>query len=238
METFVLNSNLRTVTGKKVKNIRSAGKIPGIVFGYGITPTPVEVNYNEFDKVWRRAGSNTIVKLTIDGETRNVLIHEPTLDPIKSTYQHIDFYAVRMDKKIKAEVPIEFLNEAPAVTNLDGILITNKDALEVECLPADLPHSFQVDLSSLKTFEDVIRVSDIKAPPGVEILAAAEDVIALVNPPRSEEELAALDEAVEENVEAVEVEEKGKIEEEAEAPAEAAGAESPPHKTKGEEKPA
>ena len=223
-----MNAKKRDVLGKKVKNLRLQGEIPGVVYGHEVSATPVSVGYNEFDKVWRHAGGNTLVKLNIDGETKNILIHEPVLDPIKSTYQHIDFYAVKMSEKIRAEVPIHFEGESPAVKDLDGTLMTNKTALEVECLPADLPHNLVADLSTLATFEDSIRVSDIRVPANVTILAEPEDVIAIVNPPRSEEEIAALNETVEENVETVEVEEKGKVEEEAVEGEEVPAAEIPP----------
>jgi len=212
MELIVLPAEKREVLGEKVKYLRAESKIPGILYGHETTPVQLVVSRHNFDKIWRHAGGSTIVKLAIGkGETKNVLIHDVQLDPRTGDYQHVDFYQVKMTEKIKAEVPINFIGESPAVRDFEGILITNKTALEVECLPADLPHDLPVDISVLATFDDVIHVKDIKAPSGVEILAEPEDVIAIVNPPRSEEELAALDEAVEEKVEEVElVEEKEK----------------------------
>jgi large subunit ribosomal protein L25 len=217
MDFIVLPAEKREVIGKKVKYLRAERKVPGILYGHGTEPVPVVVTRNNFDKVWRRAGGSTIVKLAIgEGETRNVLIHDVQLDPISNEYQHVDFYQVKLDEKIKAEVPIRFEGESPAVRDQEGILITNKSALEVECLPLDLPHELVVDLSSLKTFDDAIHIKDVKAPANVEILGEPEDVVAVVNPPRSEEELAALDEAIEEKVEEVELVEKEEKETEAE----------------------
>jgi len=213
MEVIILPAEIREILGEKVKYLRQEGKIPGIVYGHKTAPIPLEVTRHNFDKIWRHAGGSTIVKLALGkGETKNVLIHEVQLDPRSGDYQHIDFYQVKLDEKITAEVPVHFEGESLAVRDQEGILITNKPVLEVECLPLDLPKELVADLAILATFEDAIHVKDVKVPANVKILAEPEDVVALVNPPRSEEELAALDEVVEEKVEEVElVEEKEKL---------------------------
>jgi large subunit ribosomal protein L25 len=110
-----------------------------------------------------------------------------------------------MDEKIKTEIPLEFVGESEAVEQLDGSLVTNRDNVEVECLPADLVSEIQVNISELKTFEDSISVKDLAIPQGIEVLTDSEEVIAVVEPPRSEEELAELEEsAAEEEKEAIE----------------------------------
>jgi large subunit ribosomal protein L25 len=124
-----------------------------------------------------------------------------------------------MDEKLQTEIPLHFIGESEAVDTLGGTLTTQIDAVNVECFPDKLVPAIEVDITVLKTFEDMIRVSDIKAPEGIEILNEADDVVAVVVEPRSEEEMAALDEAVGEDadkaaVEAVEVEEKKRDEDE------------------------
>jgi len=114
-----------------------------------------------------------------------------------------------MKEKIHAEVPLNFIGESPAVLNMEGILITNKDSIEVECLPSDLVSEIDVDISVLDDFEKNIKVEDLKIPTGIEILDDIEEVVVTVQEPRSEEELEALDTEVVENVEAIEVENKG-----------------------------
>lgn len=111
-----------------------------------------------------------------------------------------------MDEKIKTEIPLEFVGESEAVKSLEGSLVQNKDSVEVECLPGDLVGEIQIDISVLKTFDDSIHISDITVPHGIEILADAEEMIASVEPPRSEEELAELEtpSAAEEEKEAIE----------------------------------
>jgi len=134
------------------------------------------------------------------------LVHEVQIDPVTMKAIHIDFYKVNMKEKIKTEIPIKKIGESSAVVDLEGILVTNRDEVEVECLPADLIPEIEVDLSALKTFDDVIKVSNLKVPATIEILDDPEEVVFLVQPPRSEEELAELEEKPEEDVEAVEVE--------------------------------
>jgi large subunit ribosomal protein L25 len=104
---------------------------------------------------------------------------------------HADFYQVRMTEKLETEIPLRFVGESPAVKDLEGNLITEKDALEIRCLPADLVPEFEVDLSLLKTFDDVIKVADVRVPKTIEVLHDADEVIALVTAPRSDEELEA-----------------------------------------------
>ena len=149
-------------------------------------------------------------------EAKNVLIYDVVKDPITDKFVHVDFYAVRMDKLITTEVPLIFEGESPAVETEEGVLIKSIIGIEVEALPADLPHEIRVDISTLKTFDDSIHIKDLKVSESVKILAEPEKVVASVTPPRSEEELAALEEKVEEEVEEVEKvgeEEEGEEEE-------------------------
>jgi large subunit ribosomal protein L25 len=122
-----------------------------------------------------------------------------------------------MDEEVETEVPLVFINESPAVKDLEGTLITNKTEVTVKCLPANIPHEISVDISKLATFDDAIKASDLNIPANVELLMEPEETIALVNPPRSEEELKELEAEVVENVEAVEATEEKKEGEEGEA---------------------
>jgi large subunit ribosomal protein L25 len=102
-------------------------------------------------------------------------------------------------------VELVFEGVPPAIKELGGILVKNMSHVKIECLPGNLPHAITVDISSLKTFADNIRVSNLNIPAGVEVLSDANDTVVLVSEPRSEEELKALEENVSENVAAVEV---------------------------------
>jgi large subunit ribosomal protein L25 len=102
-----------------------------------------------------------------------------------------------MNEKISALVPLHFVGDSLAVIDLGGSLLTQKDEVEVECLPANLPHEIEVDLSQLADFDAVIHVSDIKAPADVIILDDPEETVAHVEAPRTDEEMEELETPVE-----------------------------------------
>ncbi len=205
-QTYKLDATKREILGKKVKSIKKDGLIPAIVYGHGIENTPIAVNQKIFAKILKEAGSSALVDLKIsDKENFKVLIKDAQLNPVSGDSIHVDFYKVRMDEKIKTEIPLTFVGESEAVANMDGTLVTNRDEVEVECLPADLVSEIIVDISALKTFENQITVADIKLPNGIEMLVEPEEVICFVEEPRSEEELAELEEsAADEEKEAIE----------------------------------
>ncbi|MFZ5559813.1 MAG: 50S ribosomal protein L25 [Patescibacteria group bacterium] len=204
-----LKAQAREEAGRRLKTLREKGFIPAVVYGPGHKPVSIQVNYEDFRKVFDEAGESTLLKLKIQkpnskDDMRDVLIHDIAKDPVTDKFIHIDFYQVRMDKVITAEVPLVFEGEAPAVKNLDGVLVKNITEVEVEALPKDLPHEIKVDISSLDSFDKHIRTKDLKLSPGVKILADLEEVIISVEPPRTEEELKELEEKPEVKVEEVE----------------------------------
>jgi large subunit ribosomal protein L25 len=192
-EKISLKVEPREIVGKKVKNLRAQGIIPAIVYGRHKAAKSISITLKEFDNAYRQAGTSSLIELDIAGEKINVLAHEPQYNPVTEHPIHVDFYRVRMDEKIKTEIPLQFIGESEAVSQLDGTLVTPRDNIEVECLPNDLVREMTVDLSVLKTFENQIKVNDLRPPQGIEIVTDSDEVIALVEPPRSEEELAELD---------------------------------------------
>lgn len=229
METIVLNADRRTVEGKATKKLRLANTVPAVVYGHGIKSQSLTIEAIAFQKVYRQAGSSSLVDLVIAGGAPvKVLIHAIQQHPTKSTPIHIDFYQVKMTEKLTTDIDLRFTGESTAVKEAGGILIRTMDKLKVECLPGDLVPAIDVDLSSLKTFEDRIHVRDITAPPGITVLDGRDEVVASVTPPRSEEELASLSTKVEEDVAAVEkVEAKKKEGDEEAAEAETPTADAP-----------
>lgn len=202
--TLELKAETREIIGKKTKTLRQKGFIPAIVYGPGRKAISLQVNYEDFRKILEQAGESTLIKLNIEDHIKDVLIHEISKDPIDDRFIHVDFYEVRMDKAIKAEVSLVFDGEAPAVKNLEGILIKNVTEVEVEALPKDLPHEIRVDISGLDSFEKHIRIKDLNLPSGVKITNDPEEVVLLVKPPRTEQELKELEEKPIEKVEEVE----------------------------------
>jgi large subunit ribosomal protein L25 len=199
-EKFELQSQPRP-EGRAAKT-RAGGMIPAIVYGHGIATQHLALPYPAFEKVFRKAGESTIITLVVEGKPKNVLIQDVQRHYLTGRYQHIDFYEVSMTEKLKATVPLVFIGISKAVKEQSGILVTVLNEVEVECLPADLPHNIEVDISVLDTFGKAIHVRDLNVDSKVTIMAPAEETVATVTPPRDvEAELAA---PVVEDVSAVE----------------------------------
>ncbi len=168
-----------------VDTLRSEGSIPAVMYGHGIDTLHVSVNASNFEKVYKGAGESTLIDATIEGgETVKVLIKDVQRDTLTHQILHVDFYQVNMKEKITAEVELMFTGEAPAVKTYSGVLVTNLDSVEVECLPQDLIHEIAVDLSSLEELDQPIRVSDLTVPEAVKITLDPQEVVAIVKPPR------------------------------------------------------
>lgn len=196
METLTLNASTRTVIGKQVKQLRKQGLLPAVVYGSDRKSESISIDAAEFLRVFKHAGTSSLVNLKIDeAKSVKVLLHEPQLHPVKTAFVHADLYVVKMTEKLQTEIPFEFVGDAEAVSVLEGSLNVILDAVTVECFPDKLVPSIEIDITSLKTFDDVIRVEDLKLPEGIEVMAEADEVILTITAPRSEEEMAELEEA-------------------------------------------
>lgn len=211
-----IQAEKRTIFGKKLAALRAEGKLPVVMYGRKEENAAYTVDAKEFTKVWHEAGESSIVSFHVDGEEKDVLIHDVALDPITDKPVHADLYAIEKGKALRVRVPLEFTGTAPAVKTLAGILVKVLHEVEVEALPRALPHDLTVDVSALATFEDRIFVKDIALPEGVTITEpAAEEVVALVTAPKEEKE----EEAEPIDLSKIEVQERGKKPEEAEGEA-------------------
>ena len=200
--------------GKQVKALRREGLIPAELYGHGIANLHLAVPAKDFARVFKEAGVNTIVNLLVGSGKHPALIHEVGRNYLTGGVDHVDFYQVRMDEKIKAKIPIEFLGIAPAVKDKGGIVNKSVSEIEVEALPNDLPHRFEVDLSALSELNQSIYVKDIAVPKGVKILIDPETPVVTVTEPRAEEVVEAAPATVDVTAVKVETEEK-KVEREA-----------------------
>ncbi len=198
--------------GKNLKALRREGLIPAELYGRGFENAHLAIDGKEFKKVFGESGESTIINLLFGKESRPALVHDIQKDFLTDEIIHIDFHQVRMDEKIKARIPLEFIGEAPAVKEFGGVLNKTISEIEVEALPGDLPRHFEVDISGLKELDQSFYVSDLKAPKGVEILVEPETVIATVTPPAEEEKV---EEVVPADVTDVKVESEEKVAERA-----------------------
>jgi len=220
-KTITLQAQTRETTGKKVKRLRLRGELPAVVYGHGVDSGLITVNAKEFKKIYAEAGTSALVDLAIDDKKPiKVLVHEPQIHYLNSEPVHVDFYAVKMTEKIETAIPINFVGTSPAVEEMEGNFVANKDELNIKCFPGDLIPAVEVDISALKTFDDQVRIKDIQVPETIEVMDDPEDVVALVSAPISEEELEA-ELAEDTAAEEAAVAELGKEDEEAEAGEEA-----------------
>jgi large subunit ribosomal protein L25 len=208
MEELVLKAERRTVTGKQVKALRRAGLLPAVIYGYNIAPVAISLDARETGRQLAGVSSSHLIIIDLEGERLTTLVRDKQRNPIRGHLTHIDFLAVSMTEKLRTYVAIELQGEAPAVKELDGVLVKGLEEVEVESLPGDLPESILVDIASLKQIGDAIYVRDLSVSDAVEILADADEMIVLVTAQAAEEveEAAAVAEP--------EVIEKGKKEEE------------------------
>jgi large subunit ribosomal protein L25 len=216
---FVIKAKKR---GEDVKLdvLRKSGEIPAVFYGAGKDTTSISVSTIEFKKVWREAGESSAVKVEMSKDSKgdiDALIHEVQVDPVTDEPIHVDFLAIDMKKKIRVNVPLVFEGISNAVKNGIGNLVKVLYELEIEALPADLPHSLFVDISKLETIDDQVFVSDIKLPAGIAVINNPSDVVAsiVLQVEEKEEVVAPVD------LSAIEVEKKGKKEEDGEPGTEA-----------------
>jgi large subunit ribosomal protein L25 len=203
MEKLSLSATVRTAQGKSNKLLRSHGLVPAVSYGHGSKPESLTLESKLLEKVYSQAGGNKIISLKIgEGRAKNVLIHDVQQDVITGLIRHADLYVVRMDELIRTEIPLHFIGESTAVYQDEGTLVKNLEVIEIECLPGNLPDAFEVDISVLDDFEKSITVADLAIPEGVKILVEepSEILVAKVEPPRSDEEMAELEEAVSEDL--------------------------------------
>ena len=208
MDKITLKLESRDERGKANKALRQAGLTPVVVYGHGDEALSLKASSKELAKVYGAAGGSKIIGIKIDdARSKNALIHDVTHDPLTGVITHADLLTVRMDEKIKTEVPLRIIGESTAVYQDEGTLVTPLDAIEVEALPGDLPEAIEVDISILDDFEKTIQVQNLVVPAGVEVLAEPEELVARVDRPRTDEELEELEgEVVEEKPEGVEEE--------------------------------
>jgi large subunit ribosomal protein L25 len=190
--------------------IRAQEMIPAEYYGAGKDAVSIAVPEKAFIKVLKEAGETTAVILTIGAEKISTIIHDMQRDPVTGTIVHVDFLIIDMKKELEVAVPVEFTGVAEAEKLGLGTVVKVVHEVHVSALPADLPHVFEIDITLLATLEDQIHVSDIKLPKGVTMITEGEEVVALIAPFIEEKE----EEATPVDLSAIEVEKKGKQEDE------------------------
>lgn len=178
---YTLEAETRNEKNGKAKALRRNGLVPGILYGSKTENINLKIKQLALEKVYTQAGESNLVDLEIDKkEPTKVIIKAIDRDPVRSTVTHVDFYQVDMNKPIEVEIPLNFINESRAVKEEGGTLMKNLESFSAKCLPGALIDGVDIDISVLGTFDDQIKVEDIKLPEGIEILNAPEELVANV----------------------------------------------------------
>lgn len=172
MSEHILKATGRSVEGKGAsRRLRHAASIPAIVYGGTSAPQPIQLDH---EKTWLAQQNewfySSILTLEIDGKSEPVLLRDMQRHPFKQIIMHLDFQRVDLNQALKASVPLHFLNQdsSPAGKAADVVITHELNEVTVSCLPKDLPEFIEVDLSKLAV-GDVVHLSDIKLPKGVEL---------------------------------------------------------------------
>ena len=199
MEKIILEASKREVIGKKVKVLRREGKIPAVMYGSKVDSTPLVLESHSTTQALRSVTESTIVYLNIDGKEQPTLVRDKQIDFIRGDILHLDFLAVSTTEKIRTNVPLELIGEAPALEQFNAIVVSGLSEIEVEAFPQDLPESIQVDISGLNEVGMGIYVKDLAAIDKVEVLTDPEELVATTTVVKEE--------VIEEPTEEIELEE-------------------------------
>lgn len=187
MENVKLEAKNRGILGKKVKRLRAEGWIPAVLFGAKQDSVPIQVEERELGRALQQAGSTALIDLYLEGDEdpHIILVRDIQRDVLTSRLQHVDFYQVQLDRKVKTSPALNIIGEAPIVETGVGVLVQILNQVEVECLPSDLIDAIEVDVSSLESLDDSITIGDLPVPPGVTVMADPGDVVVSVVVPRA-----------------------------------------------------
>jgi large subunit ribosomal protein L25 len=183
-----ISAALRTVTGRRVKNLRKAGLTPATIYGHKFEAISIELSTLELNKIFAHAGESSLVEIVIGENTYPIIFKNPQFHPISSDLIHIDCYKVNLKEKITTTVPVELVGESPAEKTGNTVMhILNE--VEIEALPSDLPEKIEVDITGLVEVDNKITVAELNIDRSkVEIKNDPEQVVVIIEAQRVEEE--------------------------------------------------
>ena len=174
-----IKASPRNIFGKKARFLRRAGSVPANLFGRGMQSLSIQINHREIEHVLAHVPRASLLTLTVEsGPSETVLIRGVARKPTTDELYHVDFYRVSMTERLRTSVPLAFLGESAAARAHGATVVHSLDALEVECLPADLPTRIEVDLEALREIDDAIYVRDLALPKDVTILSSHDLLVA------------------------------------------------------------
>ena len=190
MNGLTLKTFKRDILGKKTRFLRCQGITPAHIFGHNIMSLALQCDTAKLQRIIAQAGKTRLIALEIEGDKhpRSVFIREIQKDEINRQLLHVDFYQVRKEEKIKADIPLVLVGEAPAMQTKGRMLTHALTSISIECLPDKLPPQIEIDLGSLKEVEQAIYVSDITLSPDITLITDPTQLIVKVSEVALEEE--------------------------------------------------
>lgn len=188
-DTLTISLDPRTLTGKKVKNLRKAGIIPVHLYGQGVESQALQCEAKTLFRILSQAGMNTPVTVSIPGQDDEKLtfIREIQWHPVRGELLHVDFLNVDVANEITTAVPITLTGDAPAVHTVpDSSVVQLMREVEVRALPLDVPSEITADIGLIQEAGDVVRLGDVALPEGVVFLADEDEAIARLEIARAE----------------------------------------------------
>ncbi len=184
MERQTLEAYKRTELKKGASNrLRRQGWIPAVIYG-SHEPKTVSVQQNEFEKKFHSVSENTIITLQLGKEKHDVLVKDYQEDTIRGFVTHIDFYEIEKGRTLRTNIPVH-VNGTPAGVKEGGLLEERLHEIEVECVPADIPEYFEINVENMN-IGDTVHVEELEIPKGVKVLSLPEQVVVTVTTQKEE----------------------------------------------------
>lgn len=174
----------RTVLGKKVKQLRKEGLVPGVMYGHDVAAVAVTAPGIEALKVWRDAGKHHVIELTFAGKKRLAMIKSADLEPVKRRLRHLSLHIVKQNEKVETQVPVHVTGEGETPAEKAGLVVLKTiESVDISALPAAIPDFVTVPGKKLAVTGDHLAVSDIVPIDGVAILSDPEQIVVTVYEP-------------------------------------------------------
>ncbi len=188
-DKLILKASNREVMRKNTRFLRRKGITPTHLFGHSIKSQALQCDTVELQHIIAQAGMTRPINLEIADEkrTRSVLIREIQKDVVNRRLLHVDFYQVRKGEKIRVEVPIVLVGEAPAMKTKGRMLTHGISSLHLECLPDSIPAHVEVDISPLEEVEQALHIKDILLSPEITVHADPEQMVVKISEARVKE---------------------------------------------------
>jgi large subunit ribosomal protein L25 len=190
MDGLTIKASKRETLGKKSRFLRRQGITPAHIFGHNIKSLALQCDTAKLQRIIAQAGMTRLIALEIDGDKqpRSVFIREIQKDEVRRRLLHVDFFQVLKTEKIKADIPLVLVGEAPAMQIKGRMLAHVLTSISIECLPDKLPPQIEIDLSPLEEIEQAIYVSNIKLSPDITLLTDPAQLIVKVTEAEVEKE--------------------------------------------------